>query len=50
MLGADAGNAFAEAPPPPGQPFYMAKDAQFMECWKESEKNPPLPDDYVLPV
>jgi Reverse transcriptase (RNA-dependent DNA polymerase) len=48
-MGADAGNAFAEAPPPQ-QPFYMIIDDQFMEWWVESEGNPTLPDDYVLPV
>ncbi|KAI2501046.1 hypothetical protein MHU86_13400 [Fragilaria crotonensis] len=48
-MGADAGNAFAEAPPPV-QPFYMIIDDQFAEWWTESEGNPPIPDGYVLPV
>jgi hypothetical protein len=48
-MGADAGNAFAEAPPPV-QPFYMIIDDQFMEWWVESEGNSPIPQGYVLPV
>ena len=48
-IGADAGNAFAEAPPPV-EPFYMMIDAQFNEWWVESLGNPPIPPGYVLPV
>jgi hypothetical protein len=48
-LGADAGNAFAEAPPPV-QPFYMAIDDQFRTWWTESMGNEPIPEGYVLPV
>ena len=48
-LGADAGNAFAEAPPPV-EPFYMMVDAQFQEWWVECLGNPPIPPGYVLPV
>ena len=49
-FGADAGNAFAEAPPPM-VPFYMKIDVQFMEWWVECEQNDPIPpDDYVLLV
>jgi hypothetical protein len=48
-LGADAGNAFAEAPPPI-QPFYMAIDDQFRTWWTECLGNDPIPDGFVLPV
>lgn len=48
-MGADAGNAFAEAPPPV-QPFFMIIDDQFAEWWTESEGQPPIPEGYVLPV
>jgi hypothetical protein len=49
VLGADAGNAFAEAPPPV-QPFYMAIDDQFRNWWTESLGNDPIPQGHVLPV
>jgi hypothetical protein len=49
VLGADAGNAFAEAPPPI-QPFYMAIDDQFRNWWTESLGNAPIPEGMVLPV
>ena len=49
-LGADAGNAFAEAPPAT-EPFYMRIDDQFREwCWTECKGCPPIPPGYVLPV
>ena len=48
-IGADAGNAFAEAPPPV-EPFYMAIDDQFNEWWVECLGNAPIPPGYVLPV
>ena len=48
-LGADAGNAFAEAPPRV-EPFYMAIDDQLQEWWVESLGNSPIPPGYVLPV
>ena len=48
-VGVDAGNAFAEAPPPV-EPFYMAIDDQFHEWWVECLGNPPIPLGYVLPV
>ena len=48
-VGADAGNAFAKAPPPV-EPFYMAIDDQFHEWWVECLGNPPIPLGYVLPV
>ena len=42
VLGADAGNAFAEAPPPV-EPFYMQVDDQFREWWTECLHSPPPP-------
>jgi hypothetical protein len=42
VIGADAGNAFAEAPPP-DQPFYMLIDEQFNEWWTEHLGREPLP-------
>jgi Reverse transcriptase (RNA-dependent DNA polymerase) len=48
-IGADAGNAFAEAPPPV-EPFYMVIDDQFHEWWVECLGNSPIPAGYVLPV
>jgi hypothetical protein len=49
VLGADAGNAFAEAPPP-DQAFYMIIDEQYNTWWTEHLKRPPIPPGYVLPV
>jgi Reverse transcriptase (RNA-dependent DNA polymerase) len=48
-MGADAGNAFAEAPPAT-EPFYMRIDDQFTEWWTEHLNLPPIPSGYVLPV
>ena len=48
-LGADAGNAFAKAPPPV-EPFYMLIDDQYHEWWVECLGNEPIPPGYVLPV
>ena len=48
-MGADAGNAFAEAPPP-REPFYMSIDDQYREWWTEHRNLPPIPTGYVLPV
>jgi hypothetical protein len=48
-MGADAGNAFAEAPPAT-EPFYMRIDDQFREWWTECQGRPPIPPGYVLPV
>ena len=48
-MGADAGNAFAEAPPAT-EPFYMRIDDQFREWWTEHMHRPPIPPGYVLPV
>jgi hypothetical protein len=49
VLGADAGNAFGEAPPPV-KPFYMAIDDQFRTWWTEHMHGAPIPEGYVLPV
>ena len=48
-MGADAGNAFAEAPPP-NQQFYMEIDEQFHDWWTIHKKSPLIPKGYVLPV
>jgi hypothetical protein len=48
-MGADAGNAFAEAPPVT-EPFFMRIDDRFLEWWKECRKLPPTPPGHVLPV
>ena len=48
-MGADAGNAFAEAPPAT-EPFYMRIDDQFREWWTEHMGRPPIPPGWVLPV
>ena len=48
-MGADAGNAFAEAPPPL-QKFYMRIDDQFRHWWTHCKKRPHIPKHYVLPV
>ena len=48
-LGADVGNAFAEAPPPV-EPLYMIMDDQYHEWWVECLRNEPIPPGYVLPV
>jgi hypothetical protein len=48
-MGADAGNAFAEAPPP-REPFFMSIDDQYREWWTEHRNLPPIPTGYVLPV
>jgi Reverse transcriptase (RNA-dependent DNA polymerase) len=49
VLGADAGNAFAEAPPP-DQAFYMIIDDQYRSWWTEHLQRSPIPLGYVLPV
>jgi hypothetical protein len=48
-MGADAGNAFAEAPPPL-QKFYMRIDEPFRHWWTHCKGRPPLPNNFVLPV
>ena len=47
-IGADAGNAFAEAPPPK-QTFYMRIDAQFRDWWLQT-KGETIPLGWVLPT
>ena len=49
VMGADAGNAFAEAPPPV-DPFYMIIDDQYREWWTDHRNLPPIPSGHVLPV
>ena len=48
-MGADAGNAFAEAPPPLQQ-FYMRIDEPFRHWWTACKGRPPIPKNFVLPV
>ena len=48
VIGADASNAFAEAPPPVA-PLFVTIDKPFREWWK-SKGRPPIPPDYVLKV
>ena len=47
--GADATNAFAEAPPPKA-PLYVTIDAQFKLWWEKILKRPPIKIGHVLPV
>ena len=44
VVGADASNAFAEAPPP-AAPLYMRLDSQFHTWWKSLGRTP-IPDGY----
>ena len=48
VIGADASNAFAEAPPPQA-PLYVTIDKPYREWWK-SKNRPPIPEGYVLRV
>lgn len=48
-LGADVGNAFAEAPPPE-HPFFMRVDDQFREWWTQHLGRPPIPHGHVIPI
>ena len=48
VIGADASNAFAEAPPPIA-PLYVTIDKPYREWW-QSKGNPPITKDYVLQV
>ena len=49
-IGADASNAFAEAPAPKA-PLYVTIDRPFREWYKERfPSEPPIPEDYVLKV
>ena len=47
-LGADASNAFAEAPAP-CTPLYMQLDAQFHTWWKSLGRSP-IPDGYGVKI
>ena len=50
VLGADASNAFAEAPPPKA-PLYVRIDENYKRWYKQKFPDKPnLPDDYVLRV
>ena len=49
VYGADATNAFAEAPPP-SAPLYVTIDRQYREWWENVKGRPPIPKGYVLPV
>ena len=42
VIGADAGNAFAEADPPE-DPLFMSIDNQYQQWWTEHLKKPPSP-------
>ena len=48
VVGADASNAFAEAPAPKA-PIYLRLDTQFHAWWK-SKGRPPIPDGYGVKV
>ena len=48
VIGADASNAFAEAPAPIA-PLYMTLDAQYHSWWR-SKGRPPIPDGYGVRV
>ena len=48
VIGADASNAFAEAPPPVA-PLYVTIDQQFREWW-ENKGREPIPEGYVVQV
>jgi hypothetical protein len=48
-IGDNAGNAFAEMPPPI-QPFFMTIDDQFRTWWRESLGRDPIPHGFVLSV
>eukprot|EP00980_Cylindrotheca_fusiformis_P005286 scaffold1135_cov105-Cylindrotheca_fusiformis.AAC.2 len=48
-IGADVGNAFAEAAGPKDG-LYMEADDAFREWWTEHMKQPPIPRGYVVPI
>lgn len=48
-IGADVGNAFAEAPAP-AEGFYMEADDQFRDWWTNHLGHPPIPPGYVIPI
>ena len=50
LIGSDASNAFAEAPPPKA-PLYVRIDENYKRWYRHKfPEKPPLPDDYVLRV
>ena len=49
VFGADVSNAFAEVPPPK-QGFYVRPDRAFHEWWTIHKQQPPLPNNYVIPI
>ena len=50
VIGSDASNAFAEAPPPKA-PLYVRIDENYKRWYKDKyPERPALPDDYVLKV
>ena len=50
VLGADASNAFAEAPPPKA-PLYVRVDENYRNWYRHKfPDKPPIPDDFVLRV
>ena len=49
ILGADASNAFAEAPAPVA-PLYMKIDEQYRNWWTKHKGREPIPEGWVLPV
>jgi hypothetical protein len=48
-IGADVGNAFAEADGPK-EGFYMEADAAFCNWWTNHLGNPPIPKGHVIPI
>ena len=49
VIGADATNAFAKAPPPQA-PLYVTIDEPFLQWWVNILKLPPIALGHVLPV
>jgi hypothetical protein len=49
IYGANASNAFAEAPPPK-QGLYIYPDRAFKDWWIHHKKNPPNPDGHMILV
>eukprot|EP00980_Cylindrotheca_fusiformis_P020335 scaffold7349_cov135-Cylindrotheca_fusiformis.AAC.1 len=48
-IGADVGNAFAEAAGP-DDGYFMEADEPFRDWWTNHLKNPPIPKGHVIPV
>jgi hypothetical protein len=49
IYGADASNAFAEAPPPK-QGFYIQPDLAFHMWWTSHKKQPPILPGHMIPI